>query len=142
MYNQNNQNRPFLPLEGGAVQKPALQRRPHRCGHTPPHRSAPKNRFFRLSSTCRQNRSFVTRRTKPGNSGRLPPRFKAVQAGGSKQFEAVPSVPSACSRVVEPAARSSKHRALHSFNSWLLLSGVGVGERVVRAEAFRSWRFF
>ena len=82
MYNQNNQNRPFLPLECGSVQKPALQRRPHRSSHTPPHRSAPKNRFFRLVSTCRQNRSFVTRRTKPGNSGRLPP-SAAVQGRSS-----------------------------------------------------------
>ena len=41
-----------------------------------------RNRFVRLVSTCRQNRSFVTRRTKPGNSGRLPP-SAAVQGRSS-----------------------------------------------------------
>ena len=66
------------------------------------------NRFSRLVSTCRQNRSFVTRRTKPGNSGRLPPPA-AVQGRSSGRQQAVeavavPSVPSAMQpRVVKPA---------------------------------------
>ena len=103
-------------------------------------------------STCRQNRSFVTRRTKAaGNSsGRLPPgRFKAVQAAAA----------------VEQAAASKRcrvFRVLAAAESWswsqqrapppsrasqlrlLALSGVGGGMGAVRAAEtfFRSWQFF
>ena len=122
-------------------------------GHTP-HRSAPKNRFLRLVvSTCRQNRSFVTRRTKAaGNSsGRLPPgRFKAVQAAAVEQAAASSWRRCRVFRVLA-AAESwswSQQRAPPPSRAsqlrFLALSGVGGGEGAVRAAEtfFRSWQFF
>ena len=65
---------------------------------------------------------------------RRQPRFKAVQAGGQQAVEAV-AVPSVPSAMASGEARApSSDRALHSFDSRLVLSGVGgVGREACRA---------
>ena len=69
---------------------------------------------------------------------RRQPRFKAVQAGGQQAVEAVavPSVPSAMAS--GEASAPSSDRALHSFDSRLVLPvvwGAWDGKRAVRVEA-------
>ena len=108
-----------------------------------------RNRFVRVVSTCRQNRSFVTRRTKPGNSGRLPP-SAAVQgrsSGGQQQAVeavAVPSVPSAMARVPKPARPLLRSRApqlqLQAGPQWC--GGRGPGSVPCCVPSLRSWHFF
>ena len=91
-------------------------------------RSAPEPVF--CVSTCRQNRSFVTRgRTKPGNSGRRGSRpFK--RAGSSAVVEAVPSVPSA--RMASAPSSSIARSTASTPGYWSsVVWGAWAGKRVV-----------
>ena len=104
-----------------------------------------RNRFVRLVSTCRQNRSFVTRRTKPGNSGRLPP--SAVQPfkrAGSKQSRRWRCrVFRVLWRVAKPARPPRIARSTASTPGWSSqwCGGRGPGS-VPCVSRLRSWRFF
>ena len=110
----------FLPLEGGAKKRLRSSKTtaPYCYGPTPP-----RNRFSAsLSTTCRQNRSFVT-----GGADKARQQLRgraAVQGRSSDRGTALPpvepSVPSA-PRARERCWRRERalERALHSFvQSW------------------------
>ena len=148
MYNQNNQKR--LPSPCRRRRAKGCKDDRHNSGHTPPpHRSAPKpvpqSHFV---STCRQNRSFVTRRTKPGNSGRLPPsaavqgrssgRAASSRGGGGAECSECSARGSECTARPPRIARSTASTPACSSVVW----GAWAGKRSVRFPRLRSWRFF
>ena len=134
----------FLPLEGSpSVQKPAKT-----TDTTLATRRTVllQNRFSRFVSTCRQNRSFVTRRTKPGNSGRLPP-SAAVQ--GRSSGRAASSRGGGGAECSECYGEWRSQRALLRSRAPQLrlqagpqwCGGRGAGS-VPCVQRLRSWQFF